>query len=62
MQQVLPTKISMQQGPLKKNPRNTFLDQISFTRRKINVQMSQREKSTCYKHHQQTSERNKFHE
>jgi len=48
MQQISQTEISTQQAPRKKNQHvKNSMNRIIFTRRKINVQISKSEKSTC---------------
>ena len=62
-QQVSRTKISVQKAPLTKNQHSTSsMNKVSFTRRKIKVQVSRRENSRCNNFHKHKSQCNWFHE
>ena len=63
MQKVSRTKISIQQVPRAKNqPVTSFMNRISYTRKKTILHVLRREKSRCNNFHKQKSACNKFHD
>ena len=59
---IFTNKTSTQQVPWTKSLRNKLFEKFSFMRRKINLQVSRLEKSTCNKFQEQKSAHNKFNE